>query len=76
MLYCVALSLRDKATELTLSPDQLSAWNIDGGYRMVRATHGVHNGSYYYEVEVNEARSDNAHLRIGCAYTLVCNCFA
>lgn len=25
---------------------------IQGGYRMVRATHGVHRGSYYYEVEI------------------------
>ena len=32
---------------------------------MVRATHGVHRGSYYWEVEVLKPESDSAHLRIG-----------
>jgi Set1/Ash2 histone methyltransferase complex subunit ASH2 len=32
---------------------------------MVRATHGVHNGSYYFEVEVNEPKGVDAHVRLG-----------
>lgn len=63
--FYVALNARDKAPELVLSKDQLSVSNGEGGYRMVRATHGVHNGSYFYEVLVHEARGENAHLRLG-----------
>lgn len=64
-LSWVALSARDKAQELELSKDQLSVRNGDGGYRMARATHGVHGGSYFYEVEVTPSGSDNSHVRIG-----------
>ena len=48
----VALSSRDRAPQLKVSRDQLEVWGNGGGYRMVRATHGVHNGSYYCEAEV------------------------
>ena len=47
----VALSIRDKATEIMLSDDQMTCIGC-GGYRMVRATHGVHNGLYYWEAEI------------------------
>ncbi|RYY72402.1 hypothetical protein EON63_20910 [archaeon] len=32
---------------------------------MVRATHGVHEGSYYWEAEVLPSLGDDAHVRIG-----------
>lgn len=32
---------------------------------MVRATHGVHRGAYYYEILVLPPLSDNAHVRVG-----------
>lgn len=32
---------------------------------MVRATHGVYLGSYYYEIEILKALEDNAHVRVG-----------
>ena len=64
-LFYVALNARDKAPELVISKDQLTVTNVEGGYRMVRATHGVHHGSYYYEVVVHESRGEDAHFRLG-----------
>jgi hypothetical protein len=65
----VTLSMRDKAPQLILSEDHMICKGAVGGYRMVRATHGVHNGAYYWECEVltppvTENRED-AHIRIG-----------
>jgi Set1/Ash2 histone methyltransferase complex subunit ASH2 len=66
VLPSVALSEYDKAQQLHLSHDQLTVFGSEGGYRMVRATHGVHRGSYYWEVEILESPdNDNAHVRIG-----------
>eukprot|EP01031_Cornospumella_fuschlensis_P042974 gene42974-52521_t len=42
ILPSVVLSLYDKAPQLVLSEDQLTCSGYEGGYRMVRATHGVH----------------------------------
>ena len=64
-LFYVALSARDKAPELVIGKDQLTVANLEGGYRMVRATHGVHHGSYFYEVVVHESRGEDAHFRLG-----------
>ncbi|KAJ1386866.1 concanavalin A-like lectin/glucanase domain-containing protein, partial [Ochromonadaceae sp. CCMP2298] len=37
-----------------------------GGYRMVRATQGVYQGSYYFEVEVlSPGTQGHAHVRVG-----------
>ena len=47
----VLLSNRDKAPEIGLSSDQLTCYG-NGGYRMVRATHGVHLGLYFWEAEI------------------------
>lgn len=60
----VVLSLRDKAPQLELSSDQLTCVGQDG-FRMIRATQGVHSGSYYYEVEILAPESDDAHVRVG-----------
>jgi hypothetical protein len=38
---------------------------VQGGYRMARATHGIHRGAYFWEVEVLPPQSENAHIRIG-----------
>lgn len=64
-LFYVSLSARDRAPELVLSKDQLSVFAGEGGYRMVRATHGVHTGAYFFEVEILESKSANAHVRLG-----------
>ena len=48
----VALSLLDKAAQITVSPDQMTCTGVDGGFRMIRATHGVHFGPYYWECEI------------------------
>jgi hypothetical protein len=58
------LSLRDKASQLELSNDQLTCMGQDG-FRMIRATQGVHSGSYYYEVEILAPESEDAHVRVG-----------
>eukprot|EP01035_Chromulina_nebulosa_P037259 gene37259-50287_t len=65
LLPSVALSEYDKASQLTLSKDQLTIHGCEGGYRMVRATHGLHWGSYYWELEVLAPSSDNSHVRLG-----------
>ena len=48
----VALSSRDRAPQLKISRDQLEISGNGGGFRMVRATHGVHIGAYYCEAEI------------------------
>ena len=50
----VALNLYDKALLLRVSRDQLSVQSAGGGYKMVRATHGVHTGAYYWEAKMLE----------------------
>jgi Set1/Ash2 histone methyltransferase complex subunit ASH2 len=52
----VALSTRDKAPEILLSDDQMTCTG-SGGYRMVRATHGVHVGAYFWEAEISSSTS-------------------
>ena len=32
---------------------------------MVRATHGVHAGAYYFEVEILKSDGVDAHVRVG-----------
>ena len=48
----VQLSRTAKAAQIALKDDLLTAVGYRG-YRMVRATHGVASGSWYYEVKVN-----------------------
>jgi len=67
LLSGVALSGRDKAPEISLSPDQLTCIG-QGGYRMIRATHGVHSGLYFWEAEILKPlkiTSSTAHIRLG-----------
>ena len=63
----VVLSLRDKANQINVSSDQLVCSGGEGGFRMIRATQGVHAGSYYYEVEIlaPAPACEDAHVRLG-----------
>lgn len=59
----VALSRIDKAAQLKISDDRMSVtgWK---GYRSVRATHGVHAGTWYCEVRV-ASLGGTGHCRLG-----------
>jgi len=63
----VYLNERDRAQALILEDDQMTCMGELGGYRMVRGSHGVHGGAYYWEVLILEPESDpeNAHIRLG-----------
>ena len=67
----VTLSVRDRANGITLSPDRMICAG-KGGYRTIRATHGVHNGLYIWEAEIlppigcmNEEEKSECHIRLG-----------
>ncbi|KAL3875354.1 hypothetical protein ACJMK2_033311 [Sinanodonta woodiana] len=64
----VLLALHDRATQLKISDDRLSV-SGEKGYSMVRATHGVRRGSWYYEVHIDEMIQDSA-TRIGWSQAL------
>ena len=32
---------------------------------MIRATHGVHNGAYYWECQIGKSGDNNSHVRVG-----------
>lgn len=59
----VLLSKTDKASQLQLSSDRLSVTGTKG-YRAVRATHGMYEGSFYCEVTVTRL-SPTGHCRLG-----------
>mmetsp|Transcript_11604 Transcript_11604/g.42437 ORF Transcript_11604/g.42437 Transcript_11604/m.42437 type:complete len:296 (-) Transcript_11604:123-1010(-) len=59
----VLLSKTEKAPQIVLSEDRLSA-SSRKGYRMVRATHGVAYGSWYFEVLVKHLGA-TGHCRLG-----------
>ncbi|KAL1122272.1 hypothetical protein AAG570_003677 [Ranatra chinensis] len=59
----VLLALHDRAPQLRISEDRLSVTG-EKGYCMVRATHSVSRGSWYYEVTVNDMK-DGSASRIG-----------
>lgn len=73
----VALSLLDKAKQISVSVDQLTCTGASGGFRMIRATHGVHLGPYYWECEILPSPSSSSssssspstdlqpHVRVG-----------
>ncbi|KAI5076890.1 hypothetical protein GOP47_0008955 [Adiantum capillus-veneris] len=59
----IALSKYDKAEKIELSENRLSASSTKG-YRMVRATRGVQEGTWYYEIVV-EQLGPTGHTRLG-----------
>ena len=64
----VALALHDRAPQLKISDDRLTVTG-EKGYSMIRATHGVSNGTWYFEATVKE-KPNNSALRIGWAQPL------
>ncbi|XP_064632131.1 set1/Ash2 histone methyltransferase complex subunit ASH2-like [Lineus longissimus] len=66
----VLLSMNDRAPQLKLSDDRMTVTG-DKGYSMVRATHGVNRGAWYFEVNIDEMPADSgAATRIGWSQTL------
>lgn len=61
----VRLSKVDKAPQVTISEDRLSATSCKG-YRMARATHGTYVGTWYYEVTITRLGA-TGHARLGWA---------
>ncbi|XP_043226696.1 set1/Ash2 histone methyltransferase complex subunit ASH2-like [Amphibalanus amphitrite] len=59
----VLLALHDRAQCLRISDDRLSVTG-DKGYCMVRATHCVRRGTWYWEATIT-AQPEGAHCRIG-----------
>ncbi|KAH7286200.1 hypothetical protein KP509_33G062900 [Ceratopteris richardii] len=59
----VVLSKYHKAEKIELSDDRLSACNAKG-YRMVRATRGVVEGAWYFEIVV-KMLGPSGHTRLG-----------
>lgn len=59
----IALSKYDKAEKIELSENRLSASSTKG-YRMVRATRGVLEGTWYFEILV-EQLGPTGHTRLG-----------
>ena len=55
------------APQMKVSEDGLTVYN-ERGYRMAKATHGVWEGSWYFEVKINEPMSAKAHLRYAHSY--------
>ncbi|KAL5018512.1 hypothetical protein ScPMuIL_004234 [Solemya velum] len=64
----VLLALHDRAPQLKISDERLTVTG-EKGYSMVRATHGVHHGGWYFEVSVDEMPTDTA-TRIGWSQAL------
>ncbi|KAJ8319169.1 hypothetical protein KUTeg_004260 [Tegillarca granosa] len=64
----VLLALNDRAPQLKLSDDRLSVTG-DKGYSMVRATHGVKRGCWYYEAIIEEMPAESA-TRLGWSQEL------
>ena len=48
-----------------LPSDDITIRIIQGGYRMARATHGVHLGAYYWECMISSTSDPGSHVRLG-----------
>ncbi|XP_061657453.1 set1/Ash2 histone methyltransferase complex subunit ASH2 isoform X2 [Syngnathoides biaculeatus] len=64
----VLLALHDRAPQLKISDDRLTVTG-EKGYSMVRASHGVRKGSWYFEVSVDDMPPDTA-ARLGWSQPL------
>ncbi|KAK1883729.1 Set1/Ash2 histone methyltransferase complex subunit ASH2 [Dissostichus eleginoides] len=64
----VLLALHDRAPQLKISDDRLTVTG-EKGYSMVRASHGVRRGSWFFEVTVDEMPSETA-ARLGWSQPL------
>ncbi|XP_025113604.1 set1/Ash2 histone methyltransferase complex subunit ASH2-like isoform X2 [Pomacea canaliculata] len=64
----VLLSMHDRAPQLKLSDDRLTVTG-EKGYSMIRASHGVVSGQWFYEVTIDEMQEPTA-TRIGWSQSL------
>ncbi|XP_056288307.1 set1/Ash2 histone methyltransferase complex subunit ASH2 isoform X2 [Pseudoliparis swirei] len=64
----VLLALHDRAPQLKISDDRLTVTG-EKGYSMVRASHGIRRGSWFFEVTVEEMPPDTA-ARLGWSQPL------
>ena len=64
----VALALHDRGPQLKLQDDRLTVLG-EKGYSMVRATHGVSHGAWYFEINIIN-KPTQAALRLGWAQQL------
>lgn len=64
----VLLAMHDRAPQLKVSDDRLSVIG-EKGYCMIRATHGVNRGTWYYECTIEEM-SEGAAARLGWSQSL------
>lgn len=64
----VLLALHDRAPQLKISDDRLTVTG-EKGYSMVRASHGVRKGAWYFEVTVDEMPPDTS-ARLGWSQPL------
>ncbi|XP_064457594.1 set1/Ash2 histone methyltransferase complex subunit ASH2-like [Ornithodoros turicata] len=64
----VLLAMHDRAPQLKLSEDRLTVTG-EKGYCMVRATHGVEEGTWYFEATIEEM-PENSATRIGWSQEL------
>ncbi|KAM9456512.1 set1/Ash2 histone methyltransferase complex subunit ASH2 isoform 2-T2 [Clarias gariepinus] len=64
----VLLALHDRAPQLKISDDRLTVTG-EKGYSMVRASHGVRKGSWYFEVTIDDMPTDTA-ARLGWSQPL------
>ncbi|XP_048876494.1 set1/Ash2 histone methyltransferase complex subunit ASH2 isoform X2 [Brienomyrus brachyistius] len=64
----VLLTLHDRAPQLKISDDRLTVTG-EKGYSMVRASHGVRKGSWYFEASIDDMPPDTA-ARLGWSQPL------
>ncbi|XP_015256851.1 set1/Ash2 histone methyltransferase complex subunit ASH2 isoform X2 [Cyprinodon tularosa] len=64
----VLLALHDRAPQLKISDDRLTVTG-EKGYSMVRASHGVRKGAWYFEVTVDDMPPETA-ARLGWSQPL------
>ncbi|XP_070706561.1 set1/Ash2 histone methyltransferase complex subunit ASH2 [Pempheris klunzingeri] len=64
----VLLALHDRAPQLKISDDRLTVTG-EKGYSMVRASHGIRKGSWYFEVTVDDMPPETA-ARLGWSQPL------
>uniref|UniRef100_A0A3B3HMH8 Ash2 like, histone lysine methyltransferase complex subunit n=1 Tax=Oryzias latipes TaxID=8090 RepID=A0A3B3HMH8_ORYLA len=64
----VLLALHDRAPQLKISDDRLTVTG-EKGYSMVRASHGVRKGAWFFEVTVDEMPAETA-ARLGWSQPL------
>jgi len=66
----VLLALHDRAPQLKVAENRLTVTG-EKGYCMIRATHGVSSGTWFYEVHVDDLTSvEDSAVRLGWSQSL------